>query len=290
MKLFSMTGFARCEKQAGNRTWLCEIRSVNHRFLQVSLKLPHELHAFEPEAREAIRQRISRGKVDCVIGCAVADAAGGSLDADRLAQALEQIRQVEEAMRIASMEPAAPAALSVLKWPGVIAADTLTAGEEAQTMLTELLNETLEAFNANRAAEGGKLLDFLHQRRRALAELIASSRQDAGAATTAARDKILQRVAALQVEVDAERLAQEAAMIAQKADFHEELDRLDSHLEAVDAVTASPAGKKLDFLAQELAREANTMASKAASTELSHRAIEIKLLIEQMREQIQNIE
>ncbi len=287
--LRSMTGFARAERAtpAGQLAW--EIRSVNHRFLEVGLRLPEEVRASEAEFRRAISAVARRGKVDASFY--VRTPAAGSreltLDEALLDRLVERARAVSERLGGAGRIDA----VDLLRWPGVVKeADRDAAPLAAAAM--DLLAEALTAFTTSRAAEGARIAEMLRSRGAqvaAIAEQVAARLPDVQARI---RAKIAERLATLGAEVNADRFEQEVLLLVQKMDVAEELDRLRSHVAELDSTFASgdAVGRKLDFLMQEFNREANTLSSKSQDVETTRRAVELKVLIEQMREQIQNVE
>jgi uncharacterized protein (TIGR00255 family) len=285
----SMTAFAREEADTtlGSLAW--EIRSVNHRYLETAIRLPDELRAAEPAVRERLNARLGRGKVDC--SCRYRTAAGAlapvTIDRDRLAGVLAACQEV--AGQLESSAPLNP--IELLRWPGVVREvdpDTRPLQEQALALLERTLDELIAA----REREGGKILDLLQQRCTAMAGLVEEARRILPEIRLATREKLLARLAELPVPADPGRLEQELVFLAQKLDVDEEMDRLSGHIEEVRRVLArdEPVGRRLDFLMQELNREANTLGSKSAAPETTRISVELKVLIEQMREQVQNAE
>jgi uncharacterized protein (TIGR00255 family) len=284
-----MTGFARSERAttAGLLAW--ELRSVNHRYLEVSLRLPEELRALEGDIRRTIGATARRGKVEATCYLRPVAAAGRELTLDdvlldRLVEhALAVYRRLGDAGRIGAME--------LLRWPGVVREaerDTTPLGPAALALLAE----TLAAFSGSRAAEGERIAEMLSSRARAVARLVDGVAARLPDVQARIRAKMAERLAALCSEGNPERLEQEIAIIVQKMDVAEELDRLRSHVTELTNTLASgdAVGRKLDFLMQEFNREANTLSSKSQDVETTRSAVELKVLIEQMREQVQNVE
>ena len=285
----SMTGFARREAAGPWGTLVCELRSVNHRFLESGFRLPDELRAAEPELRQCLMRELKRGKVDCTISLRAAQGAQGALEVN--AEALERLR-----MRVRELALSFPAKhtvnlLDVLRWPGVLR-DSSIAGEELQGAARALLIETLTELVAARNREGERLRDLIEQRCGGLAGLVAQVRARLPEVQKRVRCRLDERLAELAVQVDQERLEQELALLVQRLDVDEELDRLSGHIDEIRRATAGtePAGRRLDFLMQELNREANTLSSKSQDLETTRAAVEMKVIIEQMREQVQNVE
>jgi uncharacterized protein (TIGR00255 family) len=284
-----MTGYATATAELPRGTLALELRSVNSRYLDIQLRIAEELRAAEPALRELIGARIARGKVDCRISfpAAAAAAAADSLDA----AALENLRRLAgEALR--AFPQAAPLRLSdVLRWPGVIAEP---AQDEAglRTAALERASRALDELCAARAREGAKLAQNVAARVDEMERRIAEVAPLVPEAVAAFQAKLAQRLRDALGAADDERVRAEIAVFAMKSDVDEELTRLAAHLGEVRRTLAKggPVGKRLDFLAQELNREANTLASKAAGARIADGALELKLLIEQMREQVQNIE
>jgi len=284
-----MTGFARSERAttAGLLAW--ELRSVNHRYLEVSLRLPEELRALEGDIRRTIGAAARRGKVEASCYLRPVAAAGRELTLDdvlldRLVEhALSVSRRLGDTGRIAAMD--------LLRWPGVVREaerDTTPLGPAALA----LLGETLAAFSGSRAAEGERIAEMLSSRARAVASLVDGVAARLPEVQARIRAKMAERLMALGSEGNPDRLEQEIAIIVQKMDVAEELDRLKSHVTELTNTLASgdAVGRKLDFLMQEFNREANTLASKSQDVETTRSAVELKVLIEQMREQVQNVE
>jgi len=285
----SMTAFAREERrdQLGDLVW--EIRSVNHRFLEVHVRLPDDFRVLETAVRERTAARLSRGKVECTLRFRPV---AGSLAAVQLNRPLAE-RLVATARELSDLLPGSPdpSAFEVLRWPGVIETDTqdLT---PTQAAATELLEQALESLSAARAREGSRLADLTAQRCEALRGWVAKARERMPLVIEGLRGRLQARLAEVAGQLDPLRVEQEMVLLAQRLDVDEEMDRLTTHLAEVERVLKrpEPAGRRLDFLMQELNREANTLSSKSADAELTSIAVEMKVLIEQMREQVQNIE
>ena len=287
--LKSMTGFARAERTtpAGLLAW--EIRSVNHRYLEVGLRVPEELRALEAEFRRAIGTAARRGKVDASFYVRPGPAAGRelALDSDLLDALIERAGAVRRRLGAEGRIDA----VDLLRWPGVVReAERDAAGLAAAA--TELLAEALAAFTASRASEGERIVEMLRSRASQVTTIVGAIGARLPEVQTRIRAKMQERLATLGAEVNPERLEQEVALLLQKMEVAEELDRLRSHVDELAATIASgdAVGRKLDFLMQEFNREANTLSSKSQDVETTKRAVELKVLIEQMREQIQNVE
>ena len=284
----SMTGFARRERQFpwGLLAW--ELKTVNHRFLEMGCRLPEEFRVGEAEFRQAIAASVRRGKIECSLHFRPAVTAGAfEVDAALLSSVLQR------AVEIAAQAGAAARidALELLRWPGVIrdgARDQAPLIAAAHTLLTDALAELARS----RDSEGARLRDALEQRCAGLIEFTARVTDRLPEVRARMRTKLLERIAQLVSDVDHERLEQELAILAQRLDVDEEIDRLRGHVTEVRKTLAGEeaAGRRLDFLMQELNREANTLSSKSQDIETTRAAVDMKVLIEQMREQVQNIE
>jgi uncharacterized protein (TIGR00255 family) len=286
----SMTGFARRERQGSYGTLSCELRSVNHRYLELSLRLPDDLRGLENDARQVLSGLLRRGKVDAGLYLRGAPSATASIEIN--AALLDQVlaRAAEVSARAgAGAAPVDP--LDVLRWPGVIREAERDVTPLASDAMT-LLRETAGELNESRGREGRRIRDMLVQRCETLRELVIVVRARLPEVSARIRGRITERVAQLGVQVDPERLEQEIALLAHKMDVEEELDRLGSHVTETLQVLDStePAGRRLDFLMQEFNREANTLSSKSQDAETTRAAVDMKVLIEQMREQVQNVE
>lgn len=283
----SMTAFSRIEKSGawGSAAW--ELRSVNHRFLEMSVRLPEELRALEPAVRERIAARIGRGKLDCSLR---RDAGAGVQRVPRVDLELAAA-VVAAAGSLPLRDPAPINPLELLRWPGVLDAPPADAGAHGAALL-ELLDEALAGLVETRRREGAKIRQLIEERCAAARTLVTALRPQVPALVAALRERLRQRARELAVELDPDRLEQEILLLSQRLDVDEELDRMNTHIEEVSRVLQQrePVGRRLDFLMQELNREANTLGSKAGSMELTGAAVELKVLIEQMREQVQNVE
>jgi uncharacterized protein (TIGR00255 family) len=286
----SMTGFARRERQGPWGTLSCELRSVNHRYLELSLRLPDDLRSVEGDARALLNASLRRGKVEAGLYLRSGAANAGTLELNR--PMVEQLRRrAAEVGEMLGDTPGPLSALDVLRWPGVVREAERDLAPVLSEALT-LLNETAADLNESRAREGARLRETLRQRCEALRERVATVRARLPEVRMRIQSRTAERAAQLGVSVDAERLEQEIALLACKMDVEEELDRLGSHVTEILQVFDSkePAGRRLDFLMQELNREANTLSSKSQDVETTRAAVDLKVLIEQMREQVQNIE
>jgi uncharacterized protein (TIGR00255 family) len=285
----SMTGYAAASVDTERGAMSLELRSVNARFLDLQFRVSDELRALEPMLREQIQARVSRGKVDCRLSLSAEAGlpAGAALDARALARLKELAAEAAKAL-----PQAAPLRVAdVLRWPGVIGQADLS--EEALRQLAgALARKALDELVAARAREGAKLAQAIGERVAAMRKRVEDVTPLLPRALAAYQAKLTERLREAIGSADDERVRTEIALFAAKSDVDEELTRLRTHLAEVDRTLAQggAAGKRLDFLAQELNREANTLASKAASQDISDCALELKLLVEQIREQVQNIE
>lgn len=285
----SMTGFARQEAQYPWGNLACEVRSVNHRYLEPSLRLPEALRALEPALREALRKSICRGKIEVGLQLKTETAATHNLALNNAlaAQIAALASQVAEQLD----NPAKLNPLDILRWPGVIQAAEIDADELAVAAKT-LFDETLQKLIHNREREGSELQNVILQKLAIIGEHVIFIRKHLPELQNAYKEKLRARIEALEVDVDEDRFNQEVVYVCQKSDVAEELDRLDAHIQEVTHTLnqSGPIGRRLDFLMQELNREANTLSSKSMSSDTSQIAVDLKVLIEQMREQVQNIE
>jgi uncharacterized protein (TIGR00255 family) len=289
----SMTGFARAERSGpwGTLTW--ELRTVNHRYLEVSCRLPEELRSAESEFRQAIAAVLKRGKVDCTCNLKHAAAAGGTVEIDRdlvrnLMLRAQDIAALAEETRTA-VQPLNPTDL--LRWPGVVqegerdVTQVLAAGRSALAVALKDLGEV-------RTREGDRIAEVLEQRCATLSQLVDAVVARLPEVRARMRSKLTEKLAALKAEPDQNRLEQELVILVQKMDVDEEIDRLRGHIVEVRDMLRNPepGGRRLDFLMQELNREANTLSSKSQDLETTRAAMDMKVAIDQMREQVQNVE
>ena len=288
-----MTGYANTSAELDSGSLTLDLRAVNHRYLDIQLRMPDELRAFEGALREAISAQLQRGKVECRINYAARSAqSGAALNRDLLQQLAAWDREVRAVLPEARSLSVADA----LRWNGVLETPAASA-DELRTALLGLLQEALQEFSAARAREGEKLKDFLLQRVDKIEALRSGVMPHVPAAIAAYEQKLAARLREAMQNAPAqdgldERIRQEITLFASKIDVDEELSRLASHLTEMRRILAQggAVGKRLDFLMQELNREANTLGSKSVDAEVSRSAMEMKILIEQMREQIQNLE
>lgn len=285
----SMTAFARESSSGdfGELTW--ELRTVNHRYLESSLRLPEELRSLDVAVRTRLSTRLQRGKVDCGLRHTPALGAVGSLRINRafVEQVLAAVQEVSKLIGHGN----APEPLEILRWPGVIQEREPDLDRLAAAAL-KLLDVALDTLLKTRTREGARLEILLRERCDRLQESVARVRARMPEVLCGVRRRLADRLGELRAELDSVRLEQEIALLAAKLDVDEELDRLEAHVAEVRDVLNrdEPVGRRLDFLMQELNREANTLGSKSADVAVTREAIEMKVLIEQLREQIQNLE
>ena len=283
-----MTGYAAATGDTPRGALNIELRSVNARFLDLQFRVSDELRSLEPALRELIVARVSRGKLDCrVFLNEAAIPPGARIDTDALARLGALSAEVGK-----KLPQASPLRIAdVLRWPGVIA-ESPTDEEETRRIASSLCRKALDEFVASRSREGAKLASAVAERVAAMRARLEEAAPLVPQALAAYQAKLTERLREAMGSADDERIRAELTVFATKVDVDEELTRLRAHLDEVDRTLkkGGAIGKRLDFVAQELNREANTLASKAASKELSDCALELKLLIEQMREQVQNIE
>ncbi|HMV04626.1 MAG TPA: YicC family protein [Accumulibacter sp.] len=287
--IYSMTGYAAKTRAVQGGVIHVELKSVNSRYLDCLFRVCDELRLVEPALRELVGARLTRGKLECRVS--FASGAGGGASATLNADVLDRLRSYEQ--RVRNVLPlATPLSVAdVLRWPGVFGDDTLDLAAIAPVCLA-LAADTLDELNACRAREGEKMAEALSQRVGRMRTLLREVEPRIPEAQAAFAERLRQRLLEVVEAADGERMRQEVAFFAARIDVAEELTRLAAHLDEVERVLAAggASGKRLDFLMQELNREANTLASKSLVAEVSQTAIEFKLLIEQMREQVQNLE
>jgi uncharacterized protein (TIGR00255 family) len=286
---YSMTAFAVCEVKTGRYTLRWEIRALNSRYLDLVLRLPEDLRSLEPEIRQLANQGLTRGKVEAWLRLEPLPEASPTLEVNKpLANALiRALGELESLLRI----PATVSLLDLARWPGVLAMPGLSAEELREGVLAGF-KAALEQLVAMRKQEGERLAELLIQYCAKLREQVRKARALVPLELEKMREKLIARIEELKVKPDSERLEQELVYLAQKLDVSEELDRLAAHVDEIERLLRQDqaVGRRLDFLCQEMNREANTLAAKAASGALTQCAIESKVLIEQIREQVQNLE
>jgi len=285
----SMTAFAREEYRGdlGEMSW--EIRSVNHRYLEVFLRLPEELRVLETVVRERLATRLGRGKLDVALKYKPSPETEGGIRVNR--RMVEQLVAADEEVAGILHVDSYLKPIDLLRWPGVLQEQEQDFTPIKQLAL-ELLDKTIDGLVSSRRREGERLAEIVGQRCRSLQEQVEKVRTLMPEVLQGVKTKIRERLQEVMEELDETRLEQEMALLAQRLDVDEEMDRLAGHLVEVERVlsTDEPVGRRLDFLMQELNREANTLSSKSNNLEVTRIGVEMKVLIEQMREQIQNIE
>jgi uncharacterized protein (TIGR00255 family) len=284
-----MTAFARQQDHGdwGELTW--EIRSVNHRYLEATVRLPEDLRGIEPVVRERVNARLGRGKVECNLRYRALPGASGTLQVNEAM--VEQLLAAADKMAHRLHSSHHPSIMDILRWPGV-----METGEQDLSPVQEaalaLLEQAFDALVAAREREGARLAALVGQRVEALRGQVDVARNRMPQVIEGVRQRLRNRLSEVMESPDPERLEQEMALLAQRLDVDEEMDRLATHLDEVERILgeSEPVGRRLDFLMQELNREANTLGSKSADSETTAVSVEMKVLIEQMREQVQNIE
>ena len=282
----SMTAFARLEESGewGHAAW--EIRTVNHRYLDISIRLPEELRALETRVRECLSGKLKRGKVECNLRYDTDSTLDNIAVNTRLG---EKIIQASRSLSVDNPAPLNP--VDILRWPGVIEKNTPDL-EQTGAGLLILLDKALQDIVESRRREGQKTGRMIEDRCDLALQQVLQMRAKVPEIIAALSERHLERIRELDIEPDNGRLEQEIALLSQKLDVDEELDRLETHIHEVRRVLTEtePVGRRLDFLMQEMNREANTLGSKSVHVDTSNASIELKVLIEQMREQVQNIE
>lgn len=287
--IYSMTGYASVAADLPSGALTLELRSVNHRYLDFQVRMPEDLRSLEPALREAVSAQMQRGKIECRINYVARGIATTTtkLNTELLHQLADWSRQIQTVLHDAR----GLSVSDVLNWEGVLESPAASA-EELRMAVLRLMQEAIEEFSSARAREGEKLKQFLLQRVAHIEEIRVAVAPRIPAAIAAYEEKLAARLREAMQGQDSDRLHQEVVLFATRIDVDEELSRLSSHLTEVQRILekGGAVGKRLDFLMQELNREANTLGSKAVDSEVSRASVEVKLLIEQMREQIQNLE
>ncbi len=286
--LNSMTAFAR-KKALDELGMVWELRTVNHRYLEINVRLPERLRCLETRVREQLRQQLSRGKVDCNLYCGTDEVTQPALAINQ--PLLLQLNKFCQDISDVLVNPAPINPLDLLRWPGVLQAHE-PALADTEALLMAALEQAVVELQQMRAAEGRQLEGFIQQRLAAIDVQLQQLKHQLPALLSQQRERLLARVADLPTTVDPDRIEQEILLLVQKTDVSEEVDRITVHLAHVRQALAyeGSIGRKLDFLMQELNREANTIGAKSNSTYVTSVSIELKVLIEQMREQVQNVE
>jgi len=285
----SMTAFARASASGdqGELTW--ELRSVNHRYLEPFVRLPEDLRGLEPAVRERLSARLGRGKIDCTLRYVAAPGAGGGLGLDR--RYLEELLATAAEVAAIVGREVQPTPFELLRWPGVLKEEQPDLTPVMEQALA-LLDQALSSLVATRVREGGRLAEAIRTRCDKVSACAARVAGRMPQVLAEVRARIGERLEEVRQELDPNRLEQELALLAQRLDVDEEMDRIKGHLEEVRSVLEGegPVGRRLDFLMQELNREVNTLGSKAPDLAVTRDVVDMKVLVEQMREQVQNIE
>ena len=286
--MYSMTAFARAATDAHGRHFVWELKSVNHRYLETTFRLPEAMRQIEHRLRDLARGHLQRGKIDCTLRLEKMDGnAAITINRNVLLQVLAGVEQVRrDAPEIGGVSP-----LELLRWPGVLddtPSDIDALAETGAELFEEALSELIKA----RASEGQRLRQMLLERLDHIDQILVELKPLTKDLASQQQARLQQRLQELQASLDAGRLEQEVALLAQRADVAEELDRLAIHVEEARShmLGAGPHGRRLDFLTQELNREANTLGAKSVIPQTSQRAVDLKVIIEQIREQVQNVE
>jgi len=284
-----MTGFASTEVEVGLFRLVWEVRSVNHRFLDVGLRLPEELRKLEPSCKERIGAVIRRGKVDGTLRLLRAEEQQAKTELSN--NVLDTLLKLQDGVLRRSPDARPLTVGELLRWPGVLE-EPAPVLEDLERSAIDSLDAALGALKQARQSEGARLADALLQRCAGITDIVGAVAPRLGEAEQRHRAKLLERIDKLDLELEPERLEQEIALIAQRLDVAEELDRLASHVQEIEMTLDKDEaiGRRLDFIIQELNREANTFASKVQDEALSRNGVELKVLVEQMREQVQNLE
>ena len=286
---FSMTAFSRATGQTPWGEITCELRSVNHRYLEINPRLAEEVRSLEPRVRDAIAKHLKRGRVDCTIRLQQQEMWSGDIDVDMAL--IDKLVTVSQQVRDRAEDIKPLRAADVLRWPGVVRVAQLDE-DQIGSVAVECLERATRQLVEIRKREGERLLESLLEKLHAAKNVVNELKQSIPQWQQLFRQRVEKRLAEAQVNLDQDRLEQEMLIYIQKSDVTEEMDRLDVHLNEVSNVfeLAQPIGRRLDFLMQELTREANTLGSKSNDTRLTQASVDLKVLIEQMREQVQNIE
>jgi len=287
--IYSMTGYAVVTKEVPRGSLSLELRSVNNRYLDIQFRLPDELRLLEASMREFLAARLNRGKVECRLSFFQLMGAADPLRIN--ANLLQKLLELDRTVRVALPDARGLEVADILRWPGILGADSPSAEDLCEPCM-QLLHAALDEFAAARAREGEKLKAILLERLGKMRRLTADVSPRIPALLVAFQEKIRSRLQEAMINHDDDRIRQELSLFTSKIDVDEELSRLQTHLDEVERVLSSGGaiGKRLDFLMQELNREANTIGSKSVDAEVSKISLELKVLIEQMREQVQNIE
>ena len=287
--LRSMTAYARaaCNETWGHAAW--ELRGVNNRYLDIVFRLPEELRALEPRLRERIGERIKRGKLECSLRLNLTAQQGAKLSIDTALA--KELGAAAAKLRKAAPKTKALRLGELMRWPGVVQQSPPDPALVEAPVL-ELLDQALDDLIATREREGARIVEMVTSRCEQVTTIVAQVRDRQPELVESARSRLRERLSEIMDKVDSDRVEQEIVIVATKLDVSEEMDRLDTHIDEVRRVVGQrqPAGRRLDFLMQELNREANTLGSKSTDAQTTRASVDLKVLIEQIREQIQNVE
>ena len=287
--IYSMTGYAIATKESSQGTLSLELRSVNHRYLDIQFRLPDKFRVLEPSMRELITSKLNRGKVDCYMSF---NQLSANEETQRInTELLQRLLELNHTVKTALPDAQSLSVADVLRWPSILKTEILPT-DDLCTLCKDLLQTTLDELTAARAREGEKLKIILLERLASMRQLTAEAAPLIPALVTAFQEKITAKLNDAIINSGDDRIRQELVLFASKIDIDEEISRLETHFDEVERVLVKGGvvGKRLDFLMQELNREANTIGSKSVDSDLSKISMELKILIEQMREQVQNIE
>jgi len=287
--IFSMTGYAALEQPIENATLLLELRAVNSRYLDLHFKVDENLRNLEPVIRELVSAQLSRGKIECKLNLIQRTQAHQATQLDEMV--MQKLVDMQTNVRVHFPQSRELSVADILRWPGVVLSDA-TSYSALVDDVKKLVLEGLQALNDSRAREGEKLKVIVLERLTQIEVLVEKVKPLLPALTKEYQSKLEAKLHESLKNIDQERIAQELVLFAQRIDVDEELTRLTTHVSEVKRIlnSSAPAGKRLDFLMQELNREANTLGSKSVSVQTTQVSMELKVLIEQMREQIQNLE
>lgn len=287
--VYSMTGYAALTRDVGGASMQIELRSVNSRYLDLAFRIFEDLRFTEPAVRELISASVTRGKIECRIGLQAGNAHKTELTVN--ATLLTQLCAAQEQVRTALPNATPFSVNEILRWPGILAEESADPDALLSTV-KEMTQAALTEFKASRSREGAKLVEMLRDRIGKMRERVAAATPLVPAAIADYRDRLTQRLREAVATLDEDRIRQEVTLFAQRADVAEEITRLQTHLDEVERILnkGGAVGKRLDFLMQELNREANTLGSKAVAPQLTDISVDLKVYIEQMREQVQNLE
>ncbi len=290
----SMTAFARGQVAGSWGTAVCELRSINHRYLELMVRLPDNLHELEAPMRESLRRFIKRGKIECHLRYQPGDVSGSEITinhhlAEQLCHANETISELLSKKALVKVAPVQP--MEILRWPGILQIAEVDF-EIIEDEVIKLLEKTLQDLIGAREREGAELKQLFLQRLDSMKAEVVTVRKHWPEILKLQRERLIARFSEVKIELDTGRLEQEILIFSQKIDVSEELERIDTHISEIRRILkhGGVVGRRLDFLMQELNREANTLGAKSADVDTTRASVELKVLIEQMREQVQNVE